>query len=223
MSNPRAATAAQAGYSGPGNVQAASHDNIGDVLASIRELIAQEDGLPDFASPACRADSRGNLRSTAPLGPSAERIRGVIDRELSGLEDAAGPAPLRLAEDAMVSGGKDAAKAATTSLATAPIELPQPEAAAPTQPEAAAMTNHEDDMNITELKPVAELASPDFDLFASETGEDDLPQDGSALRSLVRDVLQSELQGELGARISRNLRRAVRQEVAASISAGLRA
>lgn len=59
---------------------------LGDVLASIRRLIAQDDQIPDFAQPNRRTDATGAARSTLPLGPRAERLRSVIERELTGVE-----------------------------------------------------------------------------------------------------------------------------------------
>lgn len=68
---------------------------LGDVLASIRRLIAQDDQVPDFASPNRRTDAKGTARSTLPLGPRAEHLRAVIERELTGVE---------LADDRLVLG-----------------------------------------------------------------------------------------------------------------------
>jgi hypothetical protein len=59
---------------------------LGDVLASIRRLIAQEDHVPDFDRPNRRTDATGAARSTLPLGPRAELLRSVIERELTGIE-----------------------------------------------------------------------------------------------------------------------------------------
>ncbi|MBA4489908.1 hypothetical protein [Paracoccus sp. S1E-3] len=59
---------------------------IGDVLASIRRLIAQEDARPDFAQPVRRLDAAGKARSTLPLGPKAEKLRSVIERELGAID-----------------------------------------------------------------------------------------------------------------------------------------
>ena len=69
---------------------------IGDVLASIRRLIAQEDAGPDFAQPVRRLDASGKARSALPLGPKAEKLRSVIERELSAID---------LADDRLVLGG----------------------------------------------------------------------------------------------------------------------
>ena len=60
---------------------------IGDVLASIRKLISHDDAKPDFSRPMGRMDSAGQPRVTLPLGPGAERIRSVIERELNTLTD----------------------------------------------------------------------------------------------------------------------------------------
>ena len=59
---------------------------IGDVLASIRRLIAQEDAGPDFAQPVRRLDAAGKARSALPLGPKAEKLRSVIERELGAID-----------------------------------------------------------------------------------------------------------------------------------------
>ncbi len=59
---------------------------IGDVLASIRRLIAQEDAGPDFAQPVRRLDASGKARSALPLGPKAEMLRSVIERELGAID-----------------------------------------------------------------------------------------------------------------------------------------
>lgn len=59
---------------------------IGNVLASIRRLIAQDDGGPDFSRPGRRTDRSGLARTTLPLGPRAERIRSVIEQELATIE-----------------------------------------------------------------------------------------------------------------------------------------
>lgn len=59
---------------------------LGDVLASIRRLIAQDDQTPDFAAPNRRTDASGAARSTLPLGPRTEKLRSVIERELTGVE-----------------------------------------------------------------------------------------------------------------------------------------
>ena len=59
---------------------------IGDVLASIRRLIAQEDAGPDFAQPVRRLDASGKARSVLPLGPKAEKLRSVIERELNAID-----------------------------------------------------------------------------------------------------------------------------------------
>ncbi|MDO5658350.1 MAG: hypothetical protein Q4G36_08510 [Paracoccus sp. (in: a-proteobacteria)] len=189
----------------PGSPRGSESEHIGDVLASIRQLIAQEDGMPDFAPRASRADSLGVIRPTMPLGPRSERLRGVIAQELAALEDAfgtpeadPGDAPLILDEAAMV-----------------------PASDTPT-------TEKDELMNVAELHRndnVARSTEQDdgFDLFALDMDEGEDPvSGGNALRSLVRDVIRQEFQGDMGDRISRNLRRVVRQEVAAAISAGLK-
>lgn len=79
------------------------------------------------------------------------------------------------------------------------------------------------DMTSSEVQDQIGSEGTEFDLFASDAGEEeDQFSGGNALRSLVRDVIRQELQGEMGDRISRNLRRAIRQEVAAAIEAGLK-
>lgn len=65
---------------------AAIGPEIGDVLASIRRLIAQEDAGPDFAHPVRRLDASGKARSVLPLGPKAEKLRSVIERELGAID-----------------------------------------------------------------------------------------------------------------------------------------
>lgn len=63
-----------------------TNPEIGDVLASIRRLISQEDAGPDFAKPVRRLDASGKARSALPLGPKAELLRSVIERELGAVE-----------------------------------------------------------------------------------------------------------------------------------------
>ncbi|MFV0293475.1 MAG: hypothetical protein ACK5II_09795 [Paracoccus sp. (in: a-proteobacteria)] len=73
-----------------------SSPEIGDVLASIRRLIAQEGSGLDFAEPArCRADGAGRPCSTLPLGPGGERIRSIIENELNAIDSAGNRLVLR--------------------------------------------------------------------------------------------------------------------------------
>ena len=217
---------------------------IGDVLASIRRLIAQDDQTPDFASLTRRTDARGAPRSTLPLGPRAERLRSVIERELNGAQ---------LAEDRLVLGG-DARAAPPLIGPHEPADALQgfdeaayqsalrdgrgaggAENAAITpiisrQNAETKQTVQESEMMLAEVNSAsfqeeAMVLQPrgHFDLFASDaTDDDDQIAGGNALRNLVRDVIRQELQGEMGERISRNLRRMVRQEVAAAITAGMK-
>lgn len=104
---------------------------IGDVLASIRRLIAQEDGGPDFAQPVRRLDASGKARSALPLGPKAEKLRSVIERELGAID---------LVDDRLVLKGDARLDADMSIMADLPEEPPADFLAAP-----------EDDLSFDEL------------------------------------------------------------------------
>lgn len=213
------------------------YDNpeIGDVLASIRQLISQEDAGPDFTRPIRRLDAAGNARSALALGPKSEMLRSVIERELSVLDGEAkrlvlGAQAIEAEADPLPQVAEDEIDAsdALTRLRALTQEARDESDAAETTPETDAHIK-EDSMNAaTPIRSAqtnghAEFPQGGFDLFAAETGaEDEQMTGGTALRNLVCDVIRQELQGEMGDRISRNLRRAIRHEVAAVIEAGLK-
>ena len=201
---------------------------IGDVLASIRRLIAEDGDGPDFAGPARRTDNSGLARSTLPLGPRTEKIRSVIERELGAI-DLSGDR-LVLHDGARVTADAETAPAVDAAPPPAsepPISEDVTRQGSGCRPEPIAK---DIDMMLAETSRIAPgdeaVRAPmdaAFDLFAADADEDDDQlAGGNALRDLVRDVIRQELQGDIGERISRNLRRAIRQEVAAAITAGLR-
>lgn len=205
---------------------------LGDVLASIRRLIAQDDQVPDFASLNRRTDGNGAARSTLPLGPRSEMLRSVIEREMHGM--AVSDDRLLLGHD--VRSIPDQPEQAgpvgpllpdgvTGQGATITPIIPHTVANAQTETVELETEMVLAEMNRLSLKDDPAMADRNdgFDLFAADaTEDDDQLAGGNALRNLVRDVIRQELQGEMGERISRNLRRAVRHEVAAAISAGLK-
>ncbi|MFD1797444.1 hypothetical protein FQV27_12215 [Paracoccus aurantiacus] len=205
---------------------------IGDVLESIRRLISQDGAVPDFATPIRRTDASGKDRSALMLGPQAEKLRTVIERELEGVAFADDRLILRRAD--MQHDGDDSVAASSDSNHADP-QLPDeaalPDSHACRQTDTTPIPHsQENDMMLAEVSRTtphldAAIARVEgFDLFAAEGPEEEEDQmaGGNALRNLVRDVIRQELQGEMGDRISRNLRRAIRQEVTAAISAGLK-
>ncbi|SDE71175.1 hypothetical protein SAMN05421538_11017 [Paracoccus isoporae] len=214
--------------------------DIGDVLASIRRLIAQDEADPDDMDAMCSEP----VESGAPLFPAAASRADDGDKAEDGHGADATPLPgrpLLLVPDptqALHSAGQsDMADAGARDLAVAagpPETGDHPTPACRTAKPIASGPAPDDSMTLQETTEMmlteydqpdagtAPVAGPGFDLFASDTAEDrDAPAGGDMLRSLVRDVIRQELHGELGERISRNLRRAIRQEVAGTIAEGL--
>ncbi|WBU65087.1 hypothetical protein [Paracoccus aerodenitrificans] len=218
---------------------------IGDVLASIRRLIAQEDILPGY--PRLMRQIESKLSQTAMSG-SPDRVEmgetpaSAGDRDAPMLLNGGSLAAVQEHDDKVPDiapegrtfmtgagpGDADLPPCADESTDGAPsISTIIPHQSATTQPETHEM---ETGMMLAEIarenanqpaqKPQAEEG---FDLFAADNSDQvDHLSGGNALRNLVRDVIRQELQGEMGERISRNLRRAIRQEVTSSIEAGLR-
>ncbi len=203
-------------------------DNIGDVLASIRQLIAQDgagDRIPDQA-----------LNLTPPIKAT------VTPLVLGSNALVAVEAPAAKAVPAEVPGFGDWLKLPLTVVTASPVAVIEPQAdpdqaAEPAPPEPASAlpfgpfleepipttVQAEETMlhvnaSVTPINPAAEaLAATEAlgretepHLFAPQ-GKD--AQKGTHLRGMIREAIRQELQGEIGNRLSRNLQEMIRHEI----------
>lgn len=169
-----------------------SSDNIGDVLASIRQLIAQDSAvcrLPDAVLNAVPAQAAPLILDChdliAPLSGAGESRAGMpahpdgpCETPDNVAQNAPSPMPPQM-EETMLH-----ANASVTPITPAV----EPQAATGPQPGDGLATH----------------------LF---TPEDKAAQKGTHLRGMIREAIRQELQGEIGNRLSRNLQVMIRQEV----------
>ena len=178
----------------PAPPQGAASDNKGDVLASIRRLIAQDD--------ARQPDPAEQLRLAAQY-----RHAQLLDARMAEEQAAPRPQPpLVLESDARLppraedQGGPEPAASSPSAAAA--------------QPAIAAR------VDTTQLATEAEHETvPDLHLFAPV--EDELIS-SSVMRRMIREAIRDELQGDMGARLSRNLRQVIRGEVEVALRQMLR-
>lgn len=206
-------------------------ENIGDVLASIRRLIAQDEanGLSDTTARRLGAlHQRGDKAPVTDLRPT--QSTGAEDTPLVlGSGDFIGPVQQTLS----------APQAAAEPPQTA-IETPQMEPcgsipsfahagqAEPATPNETLTTIHEQvDTMIqqaqatapTQLHPAPATEEP-RNLFLMEEEEFVMPD--TPLRGMIRETLVQELQGEFGDQFSRKLRNLVRAEIALALKEAIK-
>ena len=209
-------------------------ENIGDVLASIRRLIAQDEanGLSDTTARRLGAlHQRGDtapvtdLRLTqstgaedAPLVLGGDDFIGPVQQTLSAPQVAAEPPQTEVETPGMEPCGSipPVAHAGTQ------------EQAEPATPEETLTTIHEQvDTMIqqaqatapTQLHPAIATEEP-RNLFLMEEEEFVMPD--TPLRGMIRETLVQELQGEFGDQFSRKLRNLVRAEIAMALKEAIK-
>ncbi|MBM2576740.1 hypothetical protein JQC91_10535 [Jannaschia sp. Os4] len=184
---------------------AKAHD-IEDVLASIRQLVAEE-------APAAlvRGEARGPVGEEVGPDPLDEVAEGpdrlVLGAEHRVVELVAGDG----AEDALTAGTDEPEAERWPEEDVAPA-LPEAHRPAPEMdPDAAPESEPEPWPTATvSVLPGAKRAAPPASSY------DDAPppaEEDDALRDLIADVVREELAGPLGERITRNVRKMVRREL----------
>lgn len=171
-------------------------EDIGDVLASIRRLIAQDGFACD---PAEMTDSL--------------RRQAIAQAQTRAMPTPAPVMPLVLTSDEMVPPGAE--NTATENIspdADSPLMTEQD--MSQTLLKAVDNPAHDADEN-----PQAATQPRDLNLF---TMEDHAAPDEAPLRGLIRDALVQEMQGELGTRMTRNLRHLIRSEIAMALKEATR-
>ncbi|MDO5642380.1 MAG: hypothetical protein Q4G26_08370 [Paracoccus sp. (in: a-proteobacteria)] len=219
---------------------------LGDVLASIRRLIAQEDAGPDFTAMTSRTDGSGGRRSTLSPGPRAERLRSVIERELSGVsfederlvlghdlraapETAArrdSPGPVNMTPDMMPAFDQEGyqqalhAEGSAEAGTGAPVLpfTPQPAATARSAPQKTENEMMLAEVNRTTVKDeVAQMRGrAGFDLFAAEAGEEDDQMIGG---NALRNLVRDVLTQELQGEMGDRISRNLRRVVRQEVAA----
>ncbi|WP_347265676.1 hypothetical protein [Paracoccus sp. (in: a-proteobacteria)] len=204
-------------------------DRIGDVLASIRQLIAQDaagcrlsDATLNAVSPAVPLPGPGpEVPCLAPLmldRSDLVTIRPAPLREMQGPLLQVWPVPA--AGDAAPAEPQDRSPVnAGASLPDEPLRGASPDApplAQPTEEETMLHAN-------ASVTPIT-APMPELPLAAEAQGRDNsevhlfapdekTAQKGTHLRGMIREAIRQELQGEIGNRLSRNLQAMIRQEV----------
>ncbi|MTH78162.1 hypothetical protein [Paracoccus aestuariivivens] len=174
-------------------------DNVGDVLASIRRLIAQ-DQADRHASSTTYGDtplppfSRSAILHSLPVSPLVLAHQDMVSEAmLPADQPALEPNGAMAASEPALTPEEEAefaeAEAALARMVTA---------SRPTEPEPA-----------PEVEEAQIAQFPVLNLFAAVAPEAVEP----SLRDLIREVIREELQSETGLRVSRQLHLLVRQEV----------
>lgn len=221
-------------------------ENIGDVLASIRRLIAQDEanGL-----------SETTARRLGTLSPRGEKPAAPQQPETAALAQDAAPlddSPLVLGSDEIIGPFQPVALGLGADLSAAgvapvtPTALSEPEMeplfSTPSFPRAEAK-EQEDTANSDIISNTTTQTQVDFmiqhaqvsaptqlhasplsgepsteprNLFLMEEEEFVMP--GTPLRGMIRETLVQELQGEFGDQFSRKLRNLVRAEIALALN-----
>jgi hypothetical protein len=183
-------------------------DNVGDVLASIRRLIAQDQATrPEGAAPLDDSALTASLARPTPLHVWSANPPLILARQ----DLIPVPPAAELAESADIHCASiDGVEPALTAEEEAEFAEAEAALARMTAPSRAA----EPEPQVNAPEPQAQVAHlPVVNLFCE-------PSDALAepsLRDLIRDAIQQELQGEVGLRVSRHLQQMVRAEVEAVI------
>ncbi|MFG6079790.1 hypothetical protein ACEUZ9_005033 [Paracoccus litorisediminis] len=183
----------------------AQAENVGDVLASIRRLIAQDQVEGDEPSYSYAAPL--NSRAGNPPLILARQDLVPVPAE-SDLRRIAANAPVPLVEEPALTPEEEVEFAEAEAALARMTSLPRLLAADPVQiaPDSIAAIEVPEELSLTAFAP--ELSLPaEQNLFA------DVMSAQPDLRETVRAVLREELSGETGLQISHQLRQLVRLEV----------
>lgn len=182
-------------------------ENVGDVLANIRRLIAQDQAEHPAAAQMLEAANPPAMRPGPLSWPGAPLVLARQDR-IAGEAGADEPLAAPLEADSIETSPDISAFSPEEEAEFAEAEAALARMLAPVRPIEQVVAVAED----PEPLPEAEITRlPVMNLFARSEGD----EAEVTLREMIRAALREELEGELGMRVSRQLHQLVRQEVEA--------
>lgn len=225
----------------PASPSTGPSESIGDVLASIRRLIAQDEtncvpeamarrfGAYHASRTQAAPHAQAEAATVAPLVLGIEEAAPVDDAQVD-TDPAPSLDPVSAPTTAFIPATQHQAPVVSLAEATQSMQTVSASSPAVLHPNAAPMqTPFTEPMHqlpsasvnapAAVQQPVAQPSGDDFNLFMMDEPEAAL---NTPLNGLIRDALQQELRGEFGDRFTRNLRHLIRSEIAFALKEATR-